>query len=217
MSGQFPWYVARSAGLVAWALMAASVLWGLALSTKILGPKVRPNWILDLHRWLGGLALTFTGIHVVSLLFDTYVHFGPVSVLVPFATDWHPAAVAWGIVSCYMLLAVELTSLLRSRLPKSLWRRTHVLSFGLFVTSTVHGLTAGTDTGPLMLRVGVLLTAALFAGLTTARLVEAATPPPPRTSAHPPGLSRSRSRSRPTFGATAISRAEGPYRGRYRD
>ncbi|HEY0396749.1 MAG TPA: ferredoxin-NADPH reductase, partial [Acidimicrobiia bacterium] len=61
MSGQFPWYVARSAGLVAWALLAASVLWGLALSTKILSPKVRPNWILDLHRWLGGLALVFTG------------------------------------------------------------------------------------------------------------------------------------------------------------
>jgi len=152
MSGQFPWYVARSAGLVSWALMAASVLWGLALSTKILGPKVRPNWILDLHRWLGGLALTFTGIHVAALLLDTYVHFGLESVLVPFATDWHPAAVAWGIVSFYMLLAVEITSLLRSRLPKSLWRKTHVLSFGLFVTSTIHGLTAGTDTGPLMLR-----------------------------------------------------------------
>ena len=61
MSGQFPWYVARSAGLVAWALLAASVLWGLALSTKILSPKVRANWILDLHRWLGGLATIFVG------------------------------------------------------------------------------------------------------------------------------------------------------------
>ena len=31
------WYVARSGGIVAWALVAASVLWGLALSTKALG------------------------------------------------------------------------------------------------------------------------------------------------------------------------------------
>ena len=118
MSGQFPWYVARSAGLVAWALLAASVLWGLALSTKILSPQVRPNWILDLHRWLGGLALTFTGVHVVSLLFDTYVQFGLVSVLVPFATGWHPGAVAWGVVSLYLLAAVEITSLLKARIPK---------------------------------------------------------------------------------------------------
>jgi predicted ferric reductase len=174
MSGQFPWFVARSAGLMGWSLMAASVLWGLALSTKILGPKVRRNWLLDLHRWLGGLALTFTSLHVVSLLLDRYVHFGLVSVLVPFATDWHPAAVAWGIVSFYVLVAVEITSLLRSRIPKSLWRKTHVASFGLFVTATIHGLAAGTDTGWTMLRLGVLMTAALFAGLTTARLVDAA-------------------------------------------
>src|SRR5437867_9145586 len=178
MSGQFPWYVARSAGLVAWALLAASVLWGLALSTKILSPTVRPNWILDLHRWLGGLALGFTGVHVGALLFDTYVHLGVVSVLVPFASTWHPGAVAWGVVSLYLLLAVEVTSLLRSRIPKSLWRKTHFASFALFVTSTLHGLTAGTDTGSTMLRIGVLMTAALFAGLTAARLLEAAAPTP---------------------------------------
>jgi len=178
MNGQFPWYVARSAGLVAWALLAASVLWGLALSTRVLGPRVRPHWMLDLHRWLGGLALTFTGLHVGALLLDTYVHFGVVSVLVPFATSWHPAAVAWGVVSLYLLAAVEVTSLLRSRIPKSVWRKTHFLSFLLFVTSTFHGLTAGTDTGATMLRIGVLLTASLFAGLTAARLVEAVDPSP---------------------------------------
>ena len=173
MSGQFPWYVARSAGLVAWALLAASVLWGLALSTKVLSPKVRPNWILDLHRWLGGLALTFTGIHVGALLLDTYVHFGLVSVLVPFATSWHPGAVAWGVVSLYLLAAVEITSLLKARIPKSVWRKTHFLSFLLFLTSTVHGLTAGTDTGATMLRIGALMTGSLVAGLTCARVLEA--------------------------------------------
>ena len=189
MSGQFPWYVARSAGLVAWALLAASVLWGLALSTKILSPKVRPNWILDLHRWLGGLALTFTGLHVGALLFDTYVHFGLVSLLVPFASKWHPGAVAWGVVSLYLLAAVEVTSLLKSRIPKSVWRKTHFLSFALFVTSTVHGLSAGTDTGATMLRIGALLTAAVFAGLTAARVLEAVAPsaPAPRQIPRRPG------------------------------
>ena len=179
MNGQFPWYVARSAGLVAWALLAASVLWGLALSTKILSPKVRPNWILDLHRWLGGLALTFTGIHVGALLLDTYVHFGLVSVLVPFATTWHPGAVAWGVVAFYLLLAVEITSLLKARIPRSLWRRTHFLSFLLFVTSTFHGLTAGSDTGATMLRIGALMTGSLFSGLAAARVLEALAPTPP--------------------------------------
>ena len=30
------WYTARAAGIVTWALLAASVLWGLALSTRVL-------------------------------------------------------------------------------------------------------------------------------------------------------------------------------------
>ena len=34
MTGTLPWYIARAAGLVAWALLAAATLWGLALSTK---------------------------------------------------------------------------------------------------------------------------------------------------------------------------------------
>ena len=47
-----------------WALLAAATLWGLALSTKVLGKRPRPNWLLDMHRWLGGTALAFTGVHV---------------------------------------------------------------------------------------------------------------------------------------------------------
>jgi hypothetical protein len=100
-----------------------------------------------------------------------------VSVLVPFATSWHPLAVAWGVVSFYLLVAVEVTSLLRSRIPKSWWRKTHYASFGLFLTSTAHGVTAGTDTGGVMLRIFVLMVGSLFVGLTAARLVEAAFPP----------------------------------------
>ena len=54
-------------------------------------------------------------------------------------------AVAWGVVAGYLLLAVELTSLARARLPKRAWRRVHTASFVLFVMATVHGLSAGTD------------------------------------------------------------------------
>ena len=90
MNQQLWWYVARSGGIVAWALLAASVLWGLFPSTKVLRGKPRPNWILDLHRFLGGLALIFTGVHVVALILDSYVHFGLTEILVPFASAWHP-------------------------------------------------------------------------------------------------------------------------------
>ena len=144
-SAQMLWYTARAGGIVAWALAAASVVWGLALSTHVMGRNPRPAWLFDLHRFLGGLTLIFTGVHVAAVLLDTYVHFSVINVLVPFTGTWHPAAVAWGIVAMYLLLAVELTSLARARISKRSWRRVHFASFALFLFSTVHGLAAGTD------------------------------------------------------------------------
>jgi DMSO/TMAO reductase YedYZ heme-binding membrane subunit len=163
--------------LWAWALAAGSVVWGLALSIHVMGRKPRPAWIFDLHRFLGGLAVIFAGIHVGAILLDTYVHFSLVNVLVPFTGTWHPAAVAWGIVSFYVLLAVEVTSLARARVPKRVWRRVHYASFLLFATSTVHAVTAGTDasSGPFVL--AVVTVCGLVALLTAVRIVRSGLPP----------------------------------------
>jgi predicted ferric reductase len=123
-----------------------------------------------MHRWLGGTALLFTGLHVFGLLADQYVHFGPVEILVPFASRWHPAAVAWGVVSLYLLLAVELTSLARARISKRTWRQVHAASFLLFVTATLHGLTAGTDMRTPIFRSIAFAVVALVAGFTAIRV-----------------------------------------------
>ncbi len=175
---QLWWYTARSAGIVAWALLTASVLWGLALSTKVFGGGVfgkrpRPNWLLDLHRFLGGTAVVFTVVHVVSILLDSFVHFGPADLLVPFVSSWHPVAVAWGIVGFYFLLAIEITSLLRSRLSKRAWRLTHYLSFPLFVFATIHALTAGTDRNTVLMRYGIIVCAVAVLVLTLVRIDKA--------------------------------------------
>lgn len=173
MSSQTWWYVARSGGIVAWAVMAASVLWGLALSTKVLGGKPKPNWILDLHRFLGGLAMIFTGLHVVAIMADSYVHFGLVEVLVPFTGTWHPAAVAWGIVGLYLMAAVELTSLARKKLSKRVWRAVHFASFPVFVLTTAHALTAGTDRSAPLLRWGIVAVTCAVTALTFVRVRQA--------------------------------------------
>jgi predicted ferric reductase len=178
MTDQLWWYTARAGGTVAWALLALSVLWGLALSTKALGRRLRPNWILDLHRFLGGLALIFTGVHVLAIMADSYVQFGLIEVLVPFTGTWHPAAVAWGIIGFYFLVAVEVTSLLRRRLSKRLWRATHFLSFPLFAMATIHGLTAGTDASAPLLRGGIFIGTLAVATLAIVRTLQATAPPP---------------------------------------
>jgi methionine sulfoxide reductase heme-binding subunit len=170
MRGMLVWYIARSSGLIAWALLAASVLWGLGLTTKVLRGRPRPAWLLDLHRYLGGLATIFVVVHVAGVLADTYVHFGLASVFVPFASSWRPVAVAWGVAGLYLLAAVELTSLLRARLPKRAWRAVHFASFPLFVTATIHALTAGTDTRTWAFELLATLVIVLVGWLTVVRV-----------------------------------------------
>jgi hypothetical protein len=187
------WYIDRSAGLVAWVLLSASTIFGLLLSSKLLGRKVRPNWLLDLHRGLSGLSVIFVGVHVAGAIGDNYIHFGLAEVLVPFASGWRAGAVAWGVVSLYLLAAVEISSLLRKHLSKTAWRRLHFLSFPLFVSATAHGITAGTELGT---RYGIMAAATVIAAvgaLTALRVVDETerprnsdgTPRPARVPARP--------------------------------
>ena len=170
------WYLARAGGITAWALVAAATLWGLVLSTRIARGKATPAWLLDLHRHLGALGVVFSGVHVVGLVADRWVHFGWAEVLVPFASAWRPAATAAGVVALYLLVAVELTSLLQRRLPRKVWRKVHGLSLPLFLLSTVHTLAAGTDATNDGLVVVTVLVVIAFMFLMTYRAVLALSP-----------------------------------------
>lgn len=145
MNEQLMWYVTRSSGLVSWGLVSASVLWGLALHTRALGKKPPAPWLLDLHRFLGGLSIAFVVVHIAGVVADNYVHFGLADILVPMASEWRPGPVAWGVVGLYLMVAIEVTSLLMKHIPKRLWHGIHLTSFVLFVAATVHGLAAGAD------------------------------------------------------------------------
>ena len=150
MASHFWWYVARAGGLVAWALVVASCAWGLLHAIRAFGRRPSPAWMLSTHRYLGALAVTFVAVHVIAILADSYVQFSLVDVLVPFTAAWHPIALAWGIVGMYLLLAVEITSLVRARLSPRVWRNVHVLSYVLLAMVTIHLLSAGTDTTDLL-------------------------------------------------------------------
>jgi predicted ferric reductase len=144
------WYVARASGIVAWALILATIVWGLLLATRVLGRRPSPAWLLSLHRYLGALTVAFVGVHVGAIVLDSYTSFGVTDVLVPFTGSWHPVAVAWGIVGMYLLVAIEITSLVRHRLSHRAWHAVHLLSYLLFASTTVHVLTAGTDVKALV-------------------------------------------------------------------
>jgi DMSO/TMAO reductase YedYZ heme-binding membrane subunit len=150
VSSHLWWYVTRAAGLVAWGLVVASCAWGLLHALRTFGRRPSPAWMLSTHRYLSTLAIVFVGVHVVALLADSFVQFSPADVLVPMVSTWHPVAVAWGIVGMYVLVAVEVTSLVRARLSPKAWHSVHVLSYVLLALVTIHFLAAGTDATDLL-------------------------------------------------------------------
>jgi methionine sulfoxide reductase heme-binding subunit len=145
VNSQVWWYVARASGIIAWLLLTASVIWGILLATDAFPRRRRPAWILDLHRWLGGLTIGFVAAHIAALVADNYTHFDLAAVTIPFASPWRSGAVALGVLAAWTLVAVELTSLGRRHLPRSVWRAVHLTSYASFLLTSLHAAFAGTD------------------------------------------------------------------------
>lgn len=176
MNEQFWWFLSRSSGIVSWALLAATTLWGIFLSTRMLKPYDRPAWLRDLHTWLGTLTLLGTGVHIAAIMADSYVQFSVKDVLVPMASEWKPLALAWGIVSMYMLIAVQVSSWAMKKIPRKLWHAIHFLSYGLFATTSIHSLSAGTDRSTLLYQGFAIALITLMLGAIAIRIIYAGEP-----------------------------------------
>jgi predicted ferric reductase len=141
------WNLTRASAIVAWVLMAVAILWGVLLATRVLKPNDRPAWLLDLHRWLGWLGLALVGVHMGTLVADSYVTFTVRDLLVPFSSHWKPFATALGVVAMWILVAVQASSMVMKQISKRIWRAIHLASYGAFALVTAHAILAGSDTG----------------------------------------------------------------------
>lgn len=171
MSEQIWWFATRGAGLMTWAVAVGSVIFGLLMSSKLMGKDPGFPWLLDVHRFFSTLTSVFLALHLVTLWADSYVEFGWVELFIPFTSEWRPGAVAWGVLSLYLMAAVELSSLIRERIPARAWHGIHLLSYVTLIFGTIHAWQAGTDVrNPLVLSFG-LASLALVVALTVFRIV----------------------------------------------
>lgn len=157
MGDQFYWYATRSAGVLALGCALLAILLGLALASRVFGAKPGYPWLLDLHRFVSGVSVLFLAVHMLTLWADDFVTFGLAELLIPGRSSTQTAAVNWGVYSAWGLGVIQLSSLLKSQLPKQVWRSIHLGSYLVAVTGTVHAYKAGSDIDNLVLVV--------FAGL----------------------------------------------------
>lgn len=173
MSPEFWWYVTRASALIAWVLLVVSVTWGILLSTRVLKPNDNPSWLLDLHRWLSGLAVSFTALHMFSLWIDSYAPFSAADLFIPFHSTYVQVEslgkwpIVLGVICSYLLIAVQSTSLLMRVLPRKFWKAIHYLSYVVVLLVSFHAGWSGTDVRAWLYRV----VAILLIMLTTAALV----------------------------------------------
>ena len=144
-STQIWWYVTRASGLTGYFLLWLSMVWGFAIPTGMVRPILENVFTYEFHEHLSLLGLGFVLVHVAVLLFDKYLPFSIVQILIPFTDTYRPLWVGLGIISFYVLLLVTFTFYLRPKIGSKAFRSIHVLSLVSYLGTTLHGLFAGTD------------------------------------------------------------------------
>ncbi|MFA5003831.1 MAG: hypothetical protein WC498_00965 [Candidatus Saccharimonadales bacterium] len=151
----WPWFIVRASGLVAAASLILLMLSGIG---QITGDTFR--FLAPLTAWASHRALGITFgisvlIHMVGLLFDTFVPFGILQLLVPWLSNYKPVTlfgvhlgslyVALGVLAFYAVGLVVVSSLLWVEKKPYIWKWIHLLSYVIIMFVFVHALYLGTD------------------------------------------------------------------------
>lgn len=170
------WWAGRATGFVAYAALWASVMFGMAISSRGAGGLLPKKVVMDLHQQWTLSAVVATLVHVATLVLHEESGVTPLAVIVPFASERLTGPVAIGTVAFLGLAIVAVSSWLRKYVPYGAWRAVHGFAFGTMLLSLVHGWTAGTDTVAPGAQWLYIVTAALLIGALVTRVGLALTP-----------------------------------------
>jgi len=146
MSSMTIWILLRAAGIGAYAMLYLAVAWGLVSTTSIVTKHIsKPSSIL-FHQFVATVGIVLLGVHVGLLVFDSFMPFRWVDVLVPLHSMFRPVSVALGVLGMYGAVIVLVSSWLRKPIGTKLWRTIHLLAVPAFTLSLAHGVFVGTDT-----------------------------------------------------------------------
>lgn len=158
------WYAARATGLVALLLITATMVLGMLGSARS-GPSGWPRFTVTLlHRNLSLLTLAFLAVHIASSVIDRYAGIGWLDAVIPFDSVYKPLWLGLGAIAFDLLLALVVTSLLRTRINARLWRAVHWIAYLCWPVALVHAIGIGTDSRggwPLIVAVGCLAAVAV--------------------------------------------------------
>lgn len=140
------WILARASGLTAYLLLTASVLAGLVVKSRPFR-SLKPGAVTDVHRFFALLGLGALAVHGLALAADRTVRMPLAGLFIPGLSPYRPLPVALGLLAAELMILVYASFSLRRRIGTRNWRRLHWATYAIFAGATLHGVTAGTDSG----------------------------------------------------------------------
>jgi sulfoxide reductase heme-binding subunit YedZ len=157
------WYASRATGVVCLLLFTLVVLLGILVNRQGRLPGLPRFAVTGLHRSLALLAVVFLVIHVLTAVADSYVTIQLAAAIIPFTSSYEPLQIGLGAVALDLIAALVVTSLLRARINRRLWRAVHWLAYAAYPITIVHSVTSSADLrsgGLLWLTAGCVLSVA---------------------------------------------------------
>lgn len=130
-------------GLGAAGAVVINLFIGVLLSMRYSPLRLWPHRHINLfalHRWTAYIAVALVLAHPAVLLFLKTPRFRVVDVVWPVHSYLQPTLNMIGAIALYLLLLVLVTSLLRTRIGRPLWRKLHYLVFPAAVLMFVHSI-----------------------------------------------------------------------------
>ena len=139
------WYASRATGIVSLLLLTAVLVLGILVNRQGRLPGLPRFAVTSLHRNISLLAVAFIAVHVLTAVLDTYVNIPILSGVVPFASSYERGWLTLGAISFDIMLAMIITSLLRGRLNRVLWRGVHLLAYLCWPVAFAHSIGSSRD------------------------------------------------------------------------
>lgn len=155
------WYVIRGSGIIAAISLVILMLSGIGLITGHTFRFLEPITAWASHRALGIVFGVSILLHMLGLLFDHFVPFNLLDLLVPWLSNYKPVTifglqlgsmyVTLGVLAFYLVVVIVASSLLWVEKKPYLWKLIHLLSYLVMAFVFIHALYLGTDlaSGPL--------------------------------------------------------------------
>lgn len=135
-------------GLGATGAAGLNLLLGLLISLRYSPVRYWPHRHINLfalHQWTAYATVVLLLSHPAVLLFLDKPHFRLFDILLPIQSPLQPLINVAGAAAMYLLLLVFVTSLLRSRIGRPVWRKLHYLVFPAAILLFIHSILTDPD------------------------------------------------------------------------